>query len=57
MIGFKRLAQWLNMTAAPSIFPATETVSTLEFDTAWHGDRWHNLLASPMDARHYAMED
>jgi hypothetical protein len=23
----------------------------------WHGDHWHNLLCSPMDARHYVMED
>jgi hypothetical protein len=24
---------------------------------SWHGDHWHNLLCSPMDARHYVMED
>jgi hypothetical protein len=23
----------------------------------WHGDHWQNLLSSPMDARHYVMED
>lgn len=30
-----------------------------EFETygSWHGDHWHNLLCSPMDARHYVMED
>ncbi|WP_062871684.1 hypothetical protein [Paraburkholderia ferrariae] len=30
-----------------------------EFDAygPWHGDHWHNLLCSPMDARHYVMED
>jgi hypothetical protein len=30
-----------------------------EFDAygSWHGDHWHNLLCSPMDARHYVMED
>ncbi|MFC5428439.1 hypothetical protein ACFPTO_06425 [Paraburkholderia denitrificans] len=30
-----------------------------ELDTygSWHGDHWHNLLCSPMDARHYVMED
>ncbi|WDD93328.1 hypothetical protein Bsp3421_003403 [Burkholderia sp. FERM BP-3421] len=27
------------------------------FDTNWHGDHWQNLLASPLDARHYVMED
>jgi hypothetical protein len=33
--------------------------ATGEFDAygAWHGDHWHNLLCSPMDARHYVMED
>ncbi|MDE1183523.1 hypothetical protein [Paraburkholderia sp.] len=31
--------------------------STLEFDPNWHGDHWQNLLSSPMDARHYVMED
>jgi hypothetical protein len=29
----------------------------LEVDPFWHGDHWQNLLASPMDARHYIMED
>lgn len=24
---------------------------------SWHGDHWQNLLCSPMDARHYVMED
>ncbi len=28
-----------------------------EFDTTWHGDHWQNLLSSPLDARHYVMED
>jgi hypothetical protein len=23
----------------------------------WHGDHWQNLLSSPMDARHYVIED
>lgn len=27
------------------------------FDPFWHGDHWQNLLASPMDARHYVVED
>ncbi|HEY3598049.1 MAG TPA: hypothetical protein VGL08_11135 [Paraburkholderia sp.] len=26
-------------------------------DPVWHGDHWQNLLSSPMDARHYVMED
>jgi hypothetical protein len=29
----------------------------LPFDPVWHGDHWQNLLSSPMDARHYVMED
>ncbi|CAB3766412.1 hypothetical protein [Paraburkholderia solisilvae] len=29
----------------------------LQFDPVWHGDHWQNLLSSPMDARHYVMED
>ncbi|KXV13236.1 hypothetical protein CR51_05315 [Caballeronia megalochromosomata] len=43
--------------AAPSITPAAEAASSLDFDPAWHGDHWQNLLSSPMDARHYVMED
>ncbi|MGI4813399.1 MAG: hypothetical protein ACRYG5_12995 [Janthinobacterium lividum] len=23
----------------------------------WHGGHWQNLLSSPMDARHYVLED
>ncbi|MBN3766725.1 hypothetical protein [Burkholderia sp. Ac-20365] len=26
-------------------------------DPMWHGDHWQNLLSSPMDARHYVIED
>lgn len=26
-------------------------------DPFWHGDHWQNLLSSPMDARHYVVED
>lgn len=33
------------------------TSQNLDFDPAWHGDHWQNLLSSPMDARHYVMED
>jgi hypothetical protein len=31
--------------------------AALSFDPVWHGDHWQNLLSSPMDARHYVMED
>ena len=31
--------------------------SDYPFDPVWHGDHWQNLLSSPMDARHYVMED
>jgi hypothetical protein len=33
------------------------TTSLFDFDPMWHGDHWQNLLSSPMDARHYVMED
>ena len=36
--------------------PATVRAA-LPFDPVWHGDHWQNLLSSPMDARHYVMED
>ncbi len=36
---------------------ARNTGQNLDFDPAWHGDHWQNLLSSPMDARHYVMED
>lgn len=39
---------------------AVTTTSTFDvnlFDPTWHGDHWQNLLSSPMDARHYVMED
>lgn len=57
MTQLKRVAQWLKSLAALSITQETEAFSTLEFDPAWHGDHWQNLLASPLDARHYVMED
>ncbi|MFD1555495.1 hypothetical protein ACFSHT_07610 [Paraburkholderia silviterrae] len=37
--------------------PASATTAELEAYGSWHGDHWHNLLCSPMDARHYVMED
>lgn len=36
---------------------ARDTPCAVEFDTTWHGDHWQNLLASPLDASHYVMED
>jgi hypothetical protein len=36
---------------------AGETSYDAGFDANWHGDHWQNLLASPLDARHYVMED
>jgi hypothetical protein len=57
MTHFQRIAQWLKSLAAPSIAPVSESASAFEFSPAWHGDHWQNLLSSPMDARHYVMED
>ena len=37
--------------------PATGAMGEVEAYGSWHGDHWHNLLCSPMDARHYVMED
>ena len=34
-----------------------EPSSEMDMFGSWHGDHWHNLLCSPMDARHYVMED
>ncbi|QGZ62036.1 hypothetical protein [Paraburkholderia acidisoli] len=35
----------------------TSTAEEADTYGPWHGDHWHNLLCSPMDARHYVMED
>jgi len=43
--------------AASPLPPEPSQPSALEFDPMWHGDHWQNLLASPMDARHYVVED
>ncbi|GAB7535440.1 hypothetical protein AB4851_31320 [Burkholderia sp. 22PA0099] len=56
----KRFAHRVGMlrrhkTIAPAI-PSTSAFDA-EFETTWHGDHWQNLLASPLDARHYVMED
>jgi hypothetical protein len=34
-----------------------KTATDYELGPVWHGDHWQNLLSSPMDARHYVMED
>jgi hypothetical protein len=57
MTQLTHIAEWLKSLIAPSLAPETESASLLEFDPAWHGDHWQNLLSSPMDARHYVMED
>ena len=57
---FKRFVSWLTRvpTFATAAIGQTKSAATiLEFDPLWHGDHWQNLLASPMDARHYVMED
>jgi hypothetical protein len=35
---------------------ATQTSASPDL-SCWHGDHWANLLSSPMDARHYVLED
>jgi hypothetical protein len=43
---------------ASQLAPAQERSPADEFDdTHWHGDHWANLLTSPLDARHYVLED
>jgi hypothetical protein len=59
-IPFKRFVSWLISVpdfATASIGRTKGAATILEFDPLWHGDHWQNLLASPMDARHYVMED
>jgi len=56
----KSMFSWIRTLVGPQ--PAVETseaqtLSLLDFDPAWHGDHWQNLLSSPMDARRYVMED
>jgi hypothetical protein len=56
----KSMFSWIKTLVSPQ--PAVETseaqtFSSLDFDPAWHGDHWQNLLSSPMDARRYVMED
>jgi hypothetical protein len=47
----RRCFHWLIEIDSPEPASDTETYGS------WHGDHWHNLLCSPMDARHYVMED
>jgi hypothetical protein len=35
----------------------SDSPAEFQVDPVWHGDHWQNLLSSPMDARHYVMED
>jgi len=44
-------------TSASSAETLPQRGSALDFDPMWHGDHWQNLLSSPMDARHYVIED
>jgi hypothetical protein len=37
--------------------PHEAPLAALLGETSWHGDHWANLLSSPMDARHYVLED
>jgi hypothetical protein len=51
----KSMFSWIRTLVAPQAVMASH--SALDFDPAWHGDHWQNLLSSPMDARRYVMED
>ncbi len=51
----KSVVSWIKALVAPEV--VVDSHSTLDFDPAWHGDHWQNLLSSPMDARRYVMED
>jgi hypothetical protein len=59
MTELKRALQKMMSLVAPMTPEATaaNAAAPLEFDPVWHGDHWQNLLSSPMDARHYVMED
>ena len=54
-----RLVSWLSRSLhkAPVDGARQAAASAFDFDPMWHGDHWQNLLSSPMDARHYVMED
>ncbi|WGS49083.1 hypothetical protein LFL96_15080 [Paraburkholderia sp. D15] len=58
----RRIISWLTRSstqtqAGRSEASAETEDSALQFEPVWHGDHWQNLLASPMDARRYVMED
>jgi hypothetical protein len=55
---FRRIARELFYPArSAQAAEASQRTSALDFDPIWHGDHWRNLLSSPMDARHYVVED
>ncbi|CAE6745321.1 hypothetical protein R69927_03200 [Paraburkholderia domus] len=58
---FRSLITWLAQSQVKTVpaqsGPIAASPSAFEFDPMWHGDHWQNLLSSPMDARHYVMED
>lgn len=51
----KSMFSWIRTLVASQA--VLESHSALDFDPAWHGDHWQNLLSSPMDARRYVIED
>lgn len=54
----KRLFSRLVHVPRPAQPRASGGATEFGFDPPfWHGDHWQNLLASPMDARHYVVED
>ncbi|WP_133647822.1 hypothetical protein [Paraburkholderia flava] len=52
----RRLVAWFTRPKA-KVARAAPPLPAFAFDPVWHGDHWQNLLSSPMDARHYVMED
>jgi hypothetical protein len=58
---YRRLVAWFSRPLHKSNTAATTrsaaSTSAFDIDPMWHGDHWQNLLSSPMDARHYVMED
>jgi len=59
MTEFKRAGQWLKSFFSSPVHDATSghPVAAFDLDPSWHGDHWQNLLSSPIDARHYIMEN
>ena len=61
MNGFNRVFyQWTQALKGGSAAVSTRTADqdlTPESTPNWHGDHWQNLLACPMDARRYILED